>query len=108
MKKLFLFIVIFSSSSPLFCAEWTGEREIEEVRVREVTGTAYMFTAKEGNWGPSGCPGATHITILENVELRKDILSVALAAKATGAKVKFEGDCVSGTIYFQANQILMK
>lgn len=107
MKNIIFGLLFMCSSAAVLAVEWTGQRSIHEVRVREATGTAYLFTATEGQWGAPGCPDAVYITISNSLGLKESILSVALAAKMADIKVMFNGTCVNSST-FSADYIIIK
>lgn len=46
-----------------------------------------------GAWGASGCPNATYVQVKAETSGRKEILSIALAAKMSGRRIQFWGNC---------------
>ena len=107
MKNLFFGLLLVSSITQGVAAEWTGPRFIDEVKVREATSTAYLFTATVDGWGAPSCPNADTVIISNSLALKESILSVALSAKMAKVSVKFNGTCLNDSI-FSADYIVIQ
>jgi len=65
------------------------------------------FKTVDGTWKTDGC-NPTYVHVKPTIEGQKEILSIGLAAKMSGKKVWFIGDCAShSTNYFEAYYIVV-
>lgn len=106
MRKIVLGLLLVSGFHPVY-AEWTDVKKIDEIKIREATGTAYYFTAIEGGWGAAGCPNAGNVAVSQSLSVKESILSAVLAAKMAGSTVRFSGVCVNDTV-FSADYVVIK
>ena len=101
--------------SVLANAETTDAKYIWEINIDAATGNYYYKAADSASasintgWGGSGaCSNATYAYTHNQLQGRKEILSVALSAKAMGKAVQFIGTCDSNGNYLKATRIIMK
>lgn len=103
MKKLALLsLLLFSSIS---YADETITQTIGPINYNGEINVAFF----RGNlkWGAPSCPNATYVQILSSVPGRKELLSIALAAKMANKPVKFWGTCNADKDYFDAMYIIV-
>jgi hypothetical protein len=67
----------------------------------------YLYMVGSAKWGAPSCPNATYAQVTGNVPGRKQLLAIALAAKASGAQVYFQGTC-SHPNYFDITYIVVQ
>ncbi len=88
-------------------AETTQFRKIAAIQM-SASGTIY-FVADPAGWGAPSCPNATyaHYNKASN-SAADEFLSLALAAKAAGYSVGFNGVCSADGNYIQVNYIKVR
>ncbi len=74
----------------------TNEESISKIDIQNAGDPYYYFTSADGNWSSPDCPNAGRAYINGNDAGAKEMLSVALMAKATNKKVQFKGVCGNG------------
>jgi len=57
-------------------------------------------------WGATSCPNATYIRVINGTLGLKELLAIALTAKASGQSLRFEGNCFSAD-YFNATYVYL-
>ncbi len=104
MKKLALLALVMLSS--ISYAEETITQTIGPINFNGETNVAFF----RGNlkWAAPGCPNATYVQILSSVAGRKELLSIALAAKMANKPVRFWGVCNADKDYFDAMYIIVE
>lgn len=68
----------------------TGAEQVGQIHI---SGNVYYFQSTDFNWSAPNCPNARYAYISEDQPGAKAMLSVALSAKATKAKIQFSGLC---------------
>ncbi len=104
MKKIFT--LIFLAISSVSYAEETIIQPIGPINFNGDASIAYFRGSLK--WGAPGCPNATYAQILANVPGRKEMLSIALAAKMANKPVQFWGTCSPDKDYFNAMYIIVE
>lgn len=104
MKKIALLALVMLSS--ISYAEETITQTIGPINFNGEINVAFF----RGNlkWGAPGCPNATYVQILSSVAGRKELLSIALAAKMANKPVRFWGACNADKDYFDAMYIVVE
>lgn len=101
--KRLLGIIILSMLSAKIYAEDSQARTIEKIMVEATSATPYYYFVNQAEgWGAPSCPNAFGAYLAESAPGAKSILSLAMAAKATGTKMRFKGTC-SDNNYFLVN-----
>ena len=104
IKVLTVALSVALSTSALAIS--TDYKKISEIKIDGDDG--YYYFTSTGGWGASGCENAIYAYFIpEQVEDKHAILSVALAAKMSGAQVLFTGGC-DNSQYFQATEIWVR
>lgn len=105
MRSLVFFFLMIALSSVSFAITSTGFHKISLIQVNGKDGY-YYFKTENDLWEADDCPEAVWAYVRpQSIDVADQILSVALAAKMSGTKVKFSGECDAGGIYFQADRI---
>ena len=86
-------------------AESTIGQPINELRYNGDADYAYFVGA--AGWGSPSCPAAEFVQIRSGVPGRRQLLVIALVARATGARVAFTGECDANPRYFNATNIIV-
>lgn len=104
MKKVSLLSLILVSSFSY--AEETITQTIGAINFNAEINVAFF----RGNlkWGAPNCPNATYIQINSSLAGRKELISIALAAKMANKPVRFWGTCNENTDYFDAMYIVVE
>jgi len=104
IKSVFLCLTIFFSNFAF--SDATISQLIGPLNYNGDSNTVFFRGSMK--WGAAGCPNATYVQVLSNVSGRKEILSIALAAKMAGKKVEFLGSCNADLDYFDAVYIIIQ
>jgi len=110
MKCNLLASLLLLLSSYSFSETYTQAREISEIALTEYKSISAELTyldiySATGSWDPAGCSQQSIVSIKSNEIIGyEQFLSMALAAKMSGKKVAFSGDCIDDRI-FKANKI---
>jgi hypothetical protein len=84
--------------------EWTQVKPISQLSFDGATGNKTIYVENtSGKWSASGCPNARYVMV-RGIDGLKEILAIALAAKASSANVSFVGSCLNAD-YFSATYI---
>jgi len=78
--------------------EWTSPKKIRYIQVNTSTpyATYYLYTDA---WGAPGCLNATSVVIRTDVAGAKELLAVAMHARALGQQVYIHGVCQDSQIF---------
>jgi len=102
-KKIILAItLIFTSVVAIADNTNQAGAEITTVRYNAEASTAYFQT--NGTWDAGEC-NPTYVVVRSTLAGKKELLSVALAAKMANKKVWFYGVCEESNNYFRAHYI---
>lgn len=108
-KTLIILISLFVSFSA--SATQTLSKPIDQLLINAVdaagNGNAYYFFFNGSGWGASGCSQAVYVRVKEGTLGAQAIFSASLAAKASGATVKYLGQCFSDSV-FDANYMYLE
>lgn len=86
-------------------AEATILQQITQIQY-DAGGNNLWFVGAQ-KWGAPSCPNATFIRIPNGTNGLKELLSLAMAAKASGQNVRFEGACHNSD-YFNATYVYVE
>jgi hypothetical protein len=103
MNKLILTLGISFLSLGVSALE-TSEKIIERIQIQGNAsgGIPFYYFFNSSGWGSSGCENAVYAYMKATDVGAKEMLSLAIASKATRTKVKFAGKCRPGqAAYFQ-------
>lgn len=103
MKKLIFSLLLFFYASVAISLETTVNQKIINVNYDGAGNSLYFIGGQR--WGAPSCPNAPFIYIPSTVSGRKEILSIALAAKVSDKPVRFLGTCYD-SYYFAATYIV--
>lgn len=103
-KKIFL--LLFFSFVGSASAEVTVFQEITQINFNGQANLTYFLGGAK--WGAPSCPNATHVQLPATLPGRKELLSLATAAKMAGRKVQFWGYCNTDTDYFDTFYIVVQ
>jgi len=102
---LILAAALIPAAGPAWCDEVTIEQPIAELRYN--ADADYAFFIGAARWGAPSCPNAYAAQVPASLAGRKQLLALAMAAKLSGAKVSFQGNCASDPFYFNVNYIVV-
>ncbi len=108
-SKSLIGLVFLILSSSVSAAE-TLSKPIDQLLINAVdagNGNAYYFFFNGSGWGAPGCSQAVYVRIKEGTPGAQAILSASLTAKASGATVKYLGECHSSST-FDANYMYLQ
>lgn len=98
LKFIFISFLAVLGSRQAFAQEWTSPQSISQF-LYEGTADLTYITAPAG-WGSSTCPAAVYAYMSSAVVIgRKQMWAILLSAKATGAKVQFQGTCYNSNYF---------
>jgi hypothetical protein len=89
-----------------FAGEWTSVSVVGNVQYTSTDQTLFVQRSDAGNWTSGGCPWVT-LTLNSSYPGTKELLSIVLVAKTTGASVKFFGVCNTSDGMFTAHLVSM-
>src|SRR5215831_17759835 len=94
-----LAFLICDGVSSVLADEVTISQPIAEFRYQ--ANADYTYLIGPARWRAPSCPGAYYAMIQAGAPNAKQMFAIALAAKASGANVSFQGNCVtSDPMYF--------
>lgn len=102
------FIASLASSSLLL---WSLAASAEATISQPLTQIQYdangdnLWLIGPAKWGAPSCANATYIRITSAVTGHKQLLAIAMAAKAAGQHLRFEGSCHADPGYFNASYV---
>lgn len=107
MKYFWVLLILSFSTLTYAAAETTEFRKIATIQMG-ATGSVY-FVADPAGWGAPSCPNAiyAHYNKASN-SAAAEFLSLALAAKAAGYTVGFNGVCSADGNYIKVNYIKVR
>ncbi len=110
MIKSSLLLVAFMLVSPIvLSAEYTDYFTVNAIQLDGSSENFFVDRTDEVGLGVVGCTGAIRVMIDNSVKGRKEIFSMALAAKLAGKQLRFYGNCSpTVTHYFNAYWVELK
>jgi len=108
LKVAIVSTMAISSANAAEITAPAGLGNIQQVASAKLT---YLQAAAGTTWEAPSCPEAIFAIIDGSQDSYKELLALALTAKASEANIQLFGDCVAGTpgsqFYFAADQIIM-
>ena len=85
----------------------TSSQSIKEVLYNATAD--YLYMTGQAGWGSPTCPNAQYAQVSSSVAGRKQLLAIAMLAKATGSQVAFQGLCEPTNLnYFNVTYIIVR
>lgn len=88
------------SAMPCALPAGTITQPITDIQYNASSGVTYFVGPTR--WGDPECASATYVRIAPDLLGRKEMLAIALTAKAFGTPVRFSGSCNPDPRYFDA------
>lgn len=106
IKKILVGSLFLFGSITASAGEFTGIHEVSIVDI--TTDTQAIVVIPEGNtWGAAGCPNAGRVVLQPSSPSYKQSLAMILTAQASGATLRFFGDC-NGATQFNATLVRLQ